>query len=118
MNRTSHLLLAVAMGLACSNRDPPPEEPDRVGLCARHCEQLFSSCNPDPPANWEGPSSEDDCNSNCVEDAAWAGECRFKHAEFVTCTTELDCDEFSSHQSDNLHSPCASAASEWSSCIP
>lgn len=119
MKRVSHFfLLGVALGLACSNRDEAPDEPDRVALCATHCSQIFGPCNPDPPANWEGPSSEEECNSGCVDDPAWSGECRFKYAEQMTCTTDLGCDEFRMHQSDSVNSPCSAAVGAWSSCVP
>ena len=117
-SRTSLVATWFAL-LGCADRNAPPAEPDRVGLCARHCAQLFGPCNPDPPQDHpDGPQTEDECNSTCVSDTLWEHKCRFKYGDQLTCTNELDCDEFEEHQKNNLESPCFAAASALASCIP
>lgn len=121
MGYARSLLVSLAVGcsvsVACSDRESAPEEPDRVTLCSRHCAQIFGPCNPDPPGNWGGPSTEEECNTSCVDDVAWTGDCRFKLGDQFTCTTELDCEEFSFHQSDSVNSPCSDAVGTFSSCL-
>ena len=109
-------VLLLATG--CSDREELLEEPDRVALCAEHCAQVFGSCNPADPANSPGgPQTEDECNSNCVDDLAWEGVCRFKYGEKMTCSTELSCEEFKVHQVDVINDPCFKPEGDWSSCV-
>jgi len=103
---------------ACSDREMPPDEPDREALCAKHCAQIFGPCNPAPPSiNPDRPQTEDECDSNCVADVAWEGECRFKYGEKMSCSTELSCDEFEVHRTNRLDDPCLEPENEWASCF-
>lgn len=115
----SGLLFGCTAAWACSDRDVPPDEPDRKGLCAEHCAQIFGPCNPDLASLLAagGPQTEGECNSNCVADAAWDGACRFKYGEKMTCSTELSCDEFELHQTSVFDDPCLDAENEWASCF-
>lgn len=103
----------------CADREVPPDEPDRHGLCASHCAQIFGPCNPDLASLLAagGPQTEGECNSNCVDDVAWEGDCRFLYGEKMTCSTELSCDEFYVHQTSVFDDPCFDAEVDWASCF-
>ena len=112
-------LLASAVGLACSDREVGPNEPDRIALCAGQCAQIFSPCNPDPPSNFpDGPQTEEECNAGCVDAPLWTHACRFEYAAQLKCNADLDCDEFAAAQLDGMASPCADEAFAVSNCIP
>lgn len=108
--------MAALLSVSCSDR-LREEEPDREALCIAHCAQTFSECNPSPPSQTDGPTSEEECQENCLSDVAWTGECRFKHGEKMECSTSLSCEEFALHQTDVLKDPCLETENEWASCI-
>lgn len=121
MTRICRWSIGVVIGATiaggCSDRRTE-DEPDREGLCADWCEQLFGSCNPDPPANYEGPSTEAVCHSNCVDDVIWDGHCKWENAKMYECTTSLSCEEFTAYQLDQVNSRCFATDSALSSCLP
>jgi len=123
MQRTRGAIAAVLLGCtttwACSDREVPPDEPDREALCAKHCAQIFGPCNPALSSQLAagGPQTEDECNSNCVADAAWEGSCRFKHEDKVACSTDLSCEEFKLHQTSVFDDPCLDTENDWASCF-